>query len=217
MINGRKGVVLIMANYTSILKSRSFLYLEFKKAVSLLLQEISWDEIKAKSLEENLFQLSTESRILEVYNAVSKRAMALDEFLLKQVVEGDLETSRQIALYSILKTDRLFLEFMRDVYTAKLRIKDYRLMNKDFSLFFQEKAEQAENMKSWGDRTLSQLQQVYTKILIEAGFAKKEGGHIVLNHPIIQEQILEHLHNKGGREELFALFGEVYKCHDNIR
>ncbi|HHX23954.1 MAG TPA: DUF1819 family protein, partial [Thermoanaerobacterales bacterium] len=42
-----------MLPYTSVLKSRPYLYLELKKASGLILEGFSIQEVKEKSLEEN--------------------------------------------------------------------------------------------------------------------------------------------------------------------
>ena len=43
-----------MLQYTSILKSRPYLYLELRKACALKIQGFDYNEIKEKSLEENI-------------------------------------------------------------------------------------------------------------------------------------------------------------------
>ena len=90
---------------------------------------------------------------------------ALDDFLISKIAQGNLETSKQITLYSILKTDRLFFEFMQEVYCEKYLLMDYMITNKDFSIFFQRKAEQSQRVASWKDYTYYKLEQVYKRTL----------------------------------------------------
>ncbi len=94
--------------------------------------------------------------------------------LLDKLVNGNLETSKQIALYAILKTDRLFFEFMQEVYREKYLIRDYLITDKDFAIFFfKEKQNKVKKWQSGKIIHFYKLKQVYKRILTEAGFVKK--------------------------------------------
>lgn len=182
-----------MLQYTSILKSRSFLYLELKKAAGLKIQGLNEKEIKEKAINENIFASGTESRKKEIASAVVTRLTELDEYITDRIVNGNLQTSKQLALYSIIITDRLFFEFMKEVYKEKIHLKDYILTDKDFNVFFRRKAEQSEKVASWQDYTFYKLSQVYKRILTEAGFIKSVGKEIEIVPQIIEEDVAEHL------------------------
>jgi hypothetical protein len=94
--------------------------------------------------------------------------------LIEKIVNGDIETSKQIVIYSIMKTDRLFFEFMYEVFREKILLRDFTLQDKDFNLFFNRKKEQSERVASWDDYTFYKLKQVYIRILFEAGFIKDQ-------------------------------------------
>jgi len=198
-----------MAGYKSTIKARAFLYLELKKASDLYLQGFSTEEIKKKALEENIFLLDTENRIKEIASTVIERMGALDKHLLRKITNGNLETSKQLVIYAILKTDRLFFEFMQELYREKYLLRDYIITDKDLSIFFQRKAEQSQQVASWKDYTFYKLQQVYKKILIEAGFAKRNKRNIEITRPIMEEDVIEHLKNRGDQIYLKAMLGEV--------
>ena len=100
-----------MEKYTSILKSRPYFYLELKKASQLKLQGLGNEEIKTKAIEENIFGVSKDARKREIASTVVNRITKMDDYLLDKIVNGNLQTSKQLAIYSILKTDRLFFEF----------------------------------------------------------------------------------------------------------
>lgn len=198
-----------MLKYKSTIKARSFLYLEMKKASNLYLQGFSIDEIKQKALEENIFLLKTESRIKEIASTIEDRMRALDDFLISKIAQGNLETSKQITLYSILKTDRLFFEFMQEVYCEKYLLMDYMITNKDFSIFFQRKAEQSQQVASWKDYTYYKLEQVYKRTLLEAGFARKSKTNIEITKPIMEKDIIDYLKGKGDDIYIKAMLGEM--------
>lgn len=198
-----------MQNYSTILKTRSFLYLELKKAASLKLQGIAGEEIKQKALDENLFLLKTEKRIKEIASTITERLEVLDRPLLQKITMGSLETSKQLALYAILKTDRLFFEFMQEVFREKYLLRDYIITDKDFNIFFQRKAEQSQTVASWTDYTYYKLQQVYKRILMEAGLAKKQKKNIEIIRPMVEKDVIEHLKNKGDEIYLKAMLGDI--------
>ncbi len=198
-----------MQEYRSTIKARSFLYLELKKAAVLYLQGFSLEDIRKKALAENIFSLDTENRIKEIAATLSTRLQVLDEVLLHKLAAGDLETSKQIALYTILKTDRLFLEFMQEVYRDKFILKDYIITDQDFAIFFQRKAEQSDKVASWTDYTLYKLQQVYKRILIEAGLVKKNKKNVEIVNPLMEQELVDYLKQKGGSSYLQAMLGEI--------
>lgn len=199
-----------MLEYRSTIKARSFLYLELKKAASLYLQGFTLDHIRQKALNENIFLLNSENRIKEIASTVSERLGAImDEVLLKKLSKGNLEASKQIALYAILKTDRLFFEFMQEVYRDKYLIRDYLITDKDFAIFFQRKAEQSQKVAEWKDYTFYKLKQVYKRILTEAGFVKKNKKDVEITRPLMEQELIEHLNEKGDGIYLQAMLGGI--------
>jgi len=190
------------------LKQEPFFTWSLKKPRAFICKDFQ-HEIKQKALRENIFLLNSENRIKEIASTITERIKVLDEYLLTKITKGNLETSKQLALYAVLKTDRLFFEFMQEVYREKYLLKDYIITNKDFSLFFQRKAEQSRRVASWRDYTFYKLQQVYKKILIEAGLAGKNKRNIEITRPIMEKDVIEHLKNKGDGIYLQAMLGEI--------
>lgn len=198
-----------MLEYRSTIKARSYLYLELKKAANLNLQGLSLDDIRQKTLDENIFLLNSENRIKEIASTISQRLEALDEVLLNKLTNGNLETSKEVALYAILKTDRLFFEFMKEVYREKWLIRDYVITDKDFDIFFQRKAEQSQRVAGWTDYTFYKLKQVYKRILTEAGFVKKNNKDIEITRPLMEQELVDYLNEKGDGMYLQAMMGEI--------
>ncbi len=198
-----------MSGYTSVLKSSSYLYLELKKACNLKIQSLDENEIRNKAIEENIFALSTETRKKGIASAVVNRLKVLDDYLIDKIANGNLQTSKQLALYSILKTDRLFFEFMKEVYREKILLKDYILTDKDFNVFFRRKSEQSEKIANWVDYTYYKLGQVYKRILTEAGFIKIVNKEIEIVPQIMEDDVINHLNSIGDTIYIEAMLGEV--------
>lgn len=198
-----------MLKYTSVLKSRPYLYLELKKAIELVNKGIKIDEIRNYAIEDNIFAVNTEARKKEIASTVSNRIKVLDDYILGKIENGSVQTSKQLALYSILKTDRLFFEFMKEVYKEKLLLKDLTIVDKDFNTFFREKSEQSEQINGWKDYTFYKLKQVYKRILSEAGFIKNKGKEVQVVPQIIEEDLINHLKAIGDKEYLEIMLGEI--------
>ena len=79
--------------YKSTIKSMPYLYIETKKAASLIIKGFSDSEIKDMSIKENIFQMKSEARKKEIASITLKRLKSLDEFLLDKLVNGDFSIS----------------------------------------------------------------------------------------------------------------------------
>lgn len=198
-----------MLQYTSILKSRPYLYLELKKASELKLQGMGEEIIRSKAIEENIFAVNTEARKKEIASTVINRIEILDNYILGKIVNGSLQTSKQLAIYSILKTDCLFFEFMKEVYREKLLLNDLIITDKDFNVFFRRKAEQSEQIAGWKDYTFYKLKQVYKRVLSEAGFIKNSKKEVEIIPQIIDQEVVNHLKDIGDGPYLEAMLGEI--------
>lgn len=193
--------------YKTTIKLMSFLYLETKKASSLVLKGFSEDDIKEMSIKENIFQMKSETRKLGVASTIMKRLKILDEFLLDKLANGDLETSKQIVIYAIMKTDRLFFEFMSEVYRDKIILKEKYILDSDFNVYFARKCEQSDIVAAWKEYTFYKIKQVMTRVLFEAGFIKNQKGDKEINIPIVDYNLAQHLKEIGDNIYLDVLLG----------
>lgn len=193
--------------YKSTIKSRPYLYKETKKVANLINQGVSLINIKEKSLEENIFQLESEARKREVASIIVSRLQGLDDYIIEKIVNGNIETSKILVLYAIIKTDRLFFEFMKEIYKEKIVLRDLFLRDKDFNIFFQSKREQSERIASWTEYTFKKLKQVYIRILFECGLIVNQKGDREIKIPIIENQVKEHLIKIGDKVYVSALDG----------
>lgn len=194
--------------YSTGIKTKPLLYIELKKMARLKVNnpEMTYSDLKNKVVEDNIFQYNSLSRRKEVASVITKRLKVLDDYLLDNLLEGTIDASKQIAIYAILKTDRLFFEFMNEVYRDKYQIRDPFLTDKDFNMFFQHKAEQNERVGSWADYTYYKLKQVIIRVLYEAGFINNQNERKI-TRPIISKEIIDHINSKGDSKYLQAMLG----------
>lgn len=190
--------------YSATLTGASFLLYELKQVLKLKRQGLSDAEIKKKVIEDNVFEYQVTSSLKRIVPSVLRRANALDETMQELVLNSPLEVGKIINLYAIMKTDKLFFEFMNEVIREKLDANNYLLEKKDLNIFFTTKAEQNEKMSKWTELTVNKLKQVYMKLLYEAGLLRdKKSGD--LNRLLFDEEIKRHLTYIGDTAYLRAM------------
>lgn len=193
--------------YRSTIKSRSFFYIESKKYASLILAGLHDDELSHEVIENNLFQVRSEDRRREIARTIQLRLQSLDLFLQKQIVHNNLDTSKSVVLYSIIKTDQLFKEFMHEIIYDHAILKSNRFKDTDIDNYFVEKKLQSKTVNSWTDYTLYKLKQVYKKILSDAGFIQPKQDFYEITLPIIDPQVTNHFQTYEPLSFIHYLFG----------
>lgn len=192
--------------YSSSLNGAQFMLYEFTQIVKLKEQGLTDDEIKKVVINENILQQDKVSSTKRRLRYLLPRVNVLDETLRRFVIQGPIEYRKVINLYSILKTDRLFYEFMNEVIREKFQNHNYLFEKKDLNTFFAYKAEQDEYLRSWSDSTVQRLKQVFVKILEEVGIlADRKTGE--LRRLMIDEALKNHL-RKIGDGKYIELMGD---------
>ncbi len=154
--------------YSAGLMSQSFWFLEFKKAVRLKKEGLDYDEIKKKCIEENLFGAAKEYRALRMAGYIITRMKAMDDTLIELFHSSDLATQKLINLIAILRTDRLFFEFIYDVYREKVMLGVECMEDTDVNIFFNRKETQSEVIADWKDSTKKHLRSCYLNFMTDA-------------------------------------------------
>ena len=130
---------MIDETYSAGLISQSFWFFEMKKLIKLIDDGKSEQEIKKLCIEENLFGAAKEYRAKRIYGYLWNRVKNLDQSLIELFVNSDLATQKLINLVAILKGDRLFFEFLFEVYREKSILGVPNLENADVNIFFKKK------------------------------------------------------------------------------
>lgn len=193
--------------YKSTIKSRPYLYKETKKAASLVNRGVEISSLKSESIEHNIFQVETETRMRELASIIGTRLKELDSYLIQKIESSNIETSKIIVMYAILKNDRLFFEFMNEVYKEKIVLKDLFIRDKDFGVFFQNKREQSDKVNSWSEYTFKKLKQVYIRILFESGLIANQKGDRQIVIPIIDSEVKDYIYKLGDKVYINAILG----------
>lgn len=180
------------SEYSCTLTGASFLFFEMKQVLHLKEQGLQESEIRERIRAENLFGYKVKSSIKRSLPSVLRRINALDDALRQMVLGKPLETGKVINLYAIMKTDRLFFEFVSEVIREKLERNDYHLERKDVNVFITSKAEQDETVAAWTEKTVDRLKQAYVKVLFDVGIVRdRKTGE--LNRILMDEELKRHL------------------------
>ena len=184
-----------MANaYSAGLMSQSFWFIEFKKLVSAVKAEMAADEIKTLCVEENWFGAVNSYRSKRMYGYIINRVKSMDDDLIDIFISSDVATQKLIDLICIMKTDRLFFEFVYEIYREKIILGNDEISTNDVSM----------------DSTIKHLKSTYMNFLTESGLAMNINNNKAVKQitpPFIDTILESYLNNNNDLAVIKALTG----------
>lgn len=194
--------------YSASLASTSFWFIESKKIAELILEGNSKKEIMERAIGENIFQVETNNRIKEIVNGVYRRLSAFPKDILDCFVRLDVNSAKVFVLISILNDDKLFFEFMHEVFREHILLGDLTLKNRDFDIFFDNKSYQSEIVDNWTENTVERLKRGYRNMLSESGILDSSKKEKVIIIPFVDLKLQQLLIDNNFGPYLFAITGE---------
>lgn len=194
--------------YSAGMVKKLFWYLESKKTVLYILEGLSRKEIQEIAITENLYQVESENRAQEIASNVYTRLNSLPEDIQEAILNSDITTSKVLVLISIMKTDRLFFEFMYEVYRNNIILGDFTLKDREINLFFQDKKEKSETVDKWVEETIKKLKSTYIAILTDAGLIRIENDKKEITVPYMDYHIKQKLIQEDMDAYVYAITGE---------
>lgn len=174
-----------------------------------MLQNCSAEEVRNTVIRENIYQQRDRSRIINEYGCIIRRLEAIPEKLKGLLLQGDVSTAKLVVLISAMASDRLYFEFMHDVYRRKLQLGEEELKDSDWNIFFESKADQSELIAGWTEATVKKIKNSYTNYLLDAGMICKEGSRRkVITKPYIDPDLRQILRQESMEGYLYTLTGE---------
>ena len=193
--------------YSAGLVSQSFWFVEFKKVIKLINEGKTDDEIKELCINENLFGAAKEYRAKRMYGYIWKRVKKLDDNLIQLFLSSDLQTQKLINLIAILRGDRLFFEFVFEVYREKILLGTPTLEDKDANIFFNNKEIQTEDVAKLTDATRKRLRSAYFNFMVDANLLSLNGKEKTITPPIIDIALERYLEAVGESAIVKAITG----------
>ena len=198
-----------MEDYSAKLTAEPFLYNETKIIAQYLLDGISPEELKRKNIEENLIKYKSPKSIVRVNSPIFRRLNVMDSEMLDEFVHTDIETSKYILLYTIMKTDRLVRDFIIEVYKDKLLMKKEYIEKFDIDNWYEEKSILSKTLRERTESTAAKLKQVIMKILQDSGLVIKEKNRFKIVRPLLKEKFISMLDKDGNIEYAKAIGGLI--------
>ena len=143
--------------YSAGIVSFSFWLYESKTTAEYLLEDISKKELTELSLSENIYQVDSERRSKRMAGHLYNRFNDFSKDLLRYFVSADPDASKLIVLISIIKNDKLFFEFIHEVFREHILLGNYTIKDSDLDIFFMNKSNQSEVIENWKDTTLRKV------------------------------------------------------------
>ena len=187
--------------------SQSFWFIEIKKILRLIREGKREDEIKKLCIEENLFGTTNEYRAKRIYGYIWNRVKHLDGKIIELFNESDLSTQKIINLIAIMRCDRLFFEFIYEVYREKNILGTLTIEDRDANIFFRNKEVQNENIAKWTDRTTKRLKSCYFNYLIDANLITIKDKKKYITPPIFDIAVERYLELVGDFAIVKAITG----------
>jgi len=206
---GKERIPIYELPYSAGLMSQSCWFVEFKKIVQLIAAGKTEEEIKNECLENNLLGAVKEYRAKRMYGYLINRAAMLDDELVQLFMESDLSTQKVINLIAILRGDRLFFEFVYEVYREKALLGQHILEDSDINIFFTKKGNQSEVVEGWNDSTKKHLRSNYVTCLADANLLQIEKKVRKITTPILDSQLIRYMDKCGDHALLVAISGEA--------
>ncbi|MCI8646867.1 MAG: DUF1819 family protein [Firmicutes bacterium] len=193
--------------YSAGLISQSFWFIEIKKIIKLINDGTSEEDIKKMCIEDNLFGAAKEYRAKRIYGYIWNRTKKLDKPLIGIFCSSDLATQKVINLIAVLRSDRLFFEFMFEVYREKNILGIPVIEDADVNIFFKNKEIQSEDIALWTDGTKRRLRSIYFNYLTDANLLTVVDNKKTITPPILDIALERYLDACGDGAIIKAITG----------
>lgn len=150
----------------------AFLLPEVIVIAQLRLEGLSWDQVTARVVADNVLQLERVATRRTYAQALKRRFEGSPRELL-ELLEAGGEVARAANLYAVLLRHRLLRELLLEVIVPKRLRFDALLRSTDVGAFMTLKLEQSETLSGWTDATLSRARQAMLRVLVEAGVLRR--------------------------------------------
>ena len=198
-----------MQEYSATLTGGPFLYNECKIIGKHLLDNEDPSSLRKRNISENLIQYKKTNSISRVNSPIFTRLLALSKEQLDFFVNADIQQSKYMLIYAIMKTDRLVKEFVRELYYDKLLMNDEHIEKYEITKWFNSKYDVSEFLRSRSESTQYKLQQVMLQIMTASGLLKKNGELFEINRPLLCNEFIDLLKETDDYEYAKSIGGLV--------
>ena len=196
-----------MEDYSAKLTGEPFLYNETKIIATYLYNGEDEELLKKRNVEENLIKYKSLKSVTRVNSPIFRRINVMDKEMLEDFIHSDIENSKYILLYVIMKTDKLVRDFIIEVYKDKLLMRKEYIEKFDIDNWYEEKCILSNTLKERSESTSAKLKQVIMKILLDSGLVEKDKKKFKIIKPLLKEKYIRMLDKNGDIEFAKAIGG----------
>lgn len=171
--------------------SKGFWFVEFKKYIELLQEGKPDNEIKELQESENFLMAPSVGYGKRMIGEIKKRIKSLPKQALDLFSDLNVSDQKIINLLGIMITDRLFFEFIYEVYRESIILGTKEFEDKELRIYFNNKSDQSEKVAGYTVEVKRRLGGAYKTYMKEANLIKEENGIIVYNKIIMDLRLEE--------------------------
>ncbi len=188
--------------------SKGFWFQGFKKYNELLNEGLTDKEIKIQQEKENIMMAPSEGYGKKMINEVARRTRALPGEISSMFFKLPISDQKLLNVLGLMMTDRLFFEYMYEVYRDKLITGSLEFDSGDTRIFLKNKSEQSERVSNFTSQTKKRLEGAYRTYLKEANLLVEEKGLVTVRKPILDINLEEAMKDKDLYPFLKVFLGE---------
>ncbi len=163
-----------MMEYSAGFTSEGWFQNEINIVLPLKIEGLSKGEILERIIEQNFFQLRSESSIKKRFQMVYRRSQTFSDELSKLYIDGSRLDQKALLLYSYLKCYRLPYEFFNEVILYNYRNNKSIVQNIDVEFFIERKEGESEKVLGWRPETKKRLRSSILMFFRESGMLQEE-------------------------------------------
>lgn len=193
--------------YSAGMVSKGFWFQQFKNYIKLFNDGKSDEEIKRLQEENNILLAPSKSYGIKMVGEVSRRTRALPESIRNIFFDLSVDNQKLINLLGVLMTDRLFFEFVYEIYREDVKIGIEEFENKKLRIYFKDKGDISEDVRKYKDNTIKRLSREYKTYLKETGLLKEVDNKLYYKKAILDLRLEEIMKAEGLDYYLKAITG----------
>ena len=196
-----------MEDYSAKLTAEPFLYNETKIIAEFLLKGENEEKLKKRNITDNLIKYKSIKSITRVNSPIFRRIKVMNKEMLEDFVFSDIQNSKYILLYAIMKSDKFVKDFIFEVYKDKLLMRKEYIEKFDLDNWYEEKCILSNTLKDRTESTAYKLKQVLMKIMLDSGLVIKEKDRFKVIRPLLKEKYISLLDKNEDLEYAKAIGG----------
>lgn len=184
-----------------------FWFNEFKEYIDLKNAGVLDEEIKGMVENENVFSCSSPNRAKMQYGVLKRRVNEMKVEYLILFPKLDVTNQQLLNIISIIKNERIFREFMMEVYAQKLIIGQFDISQSDYRSYWQEKQAIVPEVAKWTELTIKRLSSTFRNYLLMGQLIRQTANGDEVVRPLIDSYLKEMLKLNNDLDIIYALTG----------